>query len=381
LEQQQMNDKSIIVNALRTAYGDVVTRQQISEWIAGNPQHSFPNWLCNDQQYRAGRGMYRLPVVENGTVASKRMDGPRTTGADGNINYTAEAVDGYVPFGNHDDIVRIIKSRMFHPVFISGLSGCGKTTTVQQVCHELNREYVRVNITIETDEDDLLGGFRLIDGDTVFSYGPVVEAMRRGAVLLLDEVDLASSKIMCLQPVLEGKGVMLKKIGEYVIPAPGFTIIATANTKGQGSETGKFVGTNVLNEAFIDRFAETMDQEYPVEKVETRIIRNAMRRCGADDDAFVANLVTWANAIRRTYAEGACDEVISTRRLVYVAEAFGIYGDRIKAIESVVRRFTAETRESMLSLYQKVDSTINGTGDKPAELVESVEIADGTVPF
>jgi len=174
---------------------------------------------------------------------------------------------------------------------------------------------------------------------------------------------------------------MLKKIGEYVTPAPGFTIIATANTKGQGSETGKFVGTNVLNEAFIDRFAETMDQEYPVEKVETRIIRNAMRRCGAEDDAFVANLVTWANAIRRTYAEGACDEVISTRRLVYVAEAFGIYGDRIKAIESVVRRFTAETRESMLSLYQKVDSTINGTGDKPAELVESVEIADGTVPF
>lgn len=374
------NDKNAIVNALRTTYGDVVTRQQVTEWVALNPQHSFPNWLCNDQRLRAGRGMYRLPTVEEiaGTVKSRTV---RNATVDENLNYVPEPVAGYVPFGNHKDIEAIVASRRFQPVFISGLSGCGKTTTVQQVCHDLNRECVRVNITCETDEDDLLGGFRLIDGETVFAYGPVVEAMRRGAVLLLDEIDLASSKIMCLQPVLEGKGVFLKKIGEQIVPVPGFTVIATANTKGQGNDTGKFVGTNVLNEAFLDRFAITMDQEYPTEKVETRIIKNVMQQCGVEDDQYVANLVTWANAIRRTFAEGACDEIISTRRLVYVAEAFGTFKDRIKAIEMVVRRFNAETRESMLSLYSKVDSTIGGGTDRSGKVIESIEIEDGKIPF
>jgi MoxR-like ATPase len=372
------NDKNTIVNALRTAYGDVVTRQQVTEWVATNPQHSFPNWLCNDQRFRAGRGMYRLPSIEEiaGTPKSRTV---KNATVDENFNYIPEPVDGYVSFGNHNDLESIIKSRTFCPVFISGLSGCGKTTTVQQVCHDLNRECVRVNITCETDEDDLMGGFRLIDGETVFAYGPVVEAMRRGAVLLLDEIDLASSKVMCLQPVLEGKGTFLKKIGEQIVPAPGFTI-ATANTKGQGNESGKFVGTNVLNEAFLDRFAITMDQEYPAEKVETRILRNVMARAGAEDEQFVTNLVTWANAIRRTYSEGACDEIISTRRLVYIAEAFNIFRDRSKAIEMVVRRFNAETRESMLSLYSKVDSTIGGD-KKCGKLVEQVEIEDGKVPF
>lgn len=373
------NDKNTIVNALRTAYGDVVTRQQVTEWIATNPQHSFPNWLCNDQRFRAGRGMYRLPSIEEiaGTPKARTV---KNATVDESFNYIPEPVDGYVSFGNHNDLESIIKSRTFCPVFISGLSGCGKTTTTMQVCHDLNRECVRVNITCETDEDDLMGGFRLIDGETVFAYGPVVEAMRRGAVLLLDEIDLASSKVMCLQPVLEGKGAFLKKIGEQIVPAPGFTIVATANTKGQGNESGKFVGTNVLNEAFLDRFAITMDQEYPAEKVETRILRNVMARAGAEDEGFVANLVTWANAIRRTYSEGACDEIISTRRLVYIAEAFNIFRDRSKAIEMVVRRFNAETRESMLSLYSKVDSTIGGD-KKCGKLVEQVEIEDGKVPF
>lgn len=373
------NDKNTIVNALRTAYGDVVTRQQVTEWVATNPQHSFPNWLCNDQRFRAGRGMYRLPSIEEiaGTPKSRTV---KNATVDENFNYIPEPVDGYVPFGNHNDLESIIKSRTFCPVFISGLSGCGKTTTVQQVCYDLNRECVRVNITCETDEDDLMGGFRLIDGETVFAYGPVVEAMRRGAVLLLDEIDLASSKVMCLQPVLEGKGAFLKKIGEQIVPAPGFTIVATANTKGQGNESGKFVGTNVLNEAFLDRFAITMDQEYPAEKVETRILRNVMGRAGAEDEQFVTNLVTWANAIRRTYSEGACDEIISTRRLVYIAEAFNIFRDRTKSIEMVVRRFNAETRESMLSLYSKVDSTIGGD-KKCGKLVEQVEVEDGKIPF
>lgn len=374
------NDKNTIVNALRTAYGDVVTRQQVTEWVANNQQHSFPNWLCNDQRFRAGRGMYRLPSIEEiaGTPKSRTV---KNATVDENFNYIPEPVDGYVSFGNHNDLESIIKSRTFCPVFISGLSGCGKTTTTMQVCHDLNRECVRVNITCETDEDDLMGGFRLIDGETVFAYGPVVEAMRRGAVLLLDEIDLASSKVMCLQPVLEGKGAFLKKIGEQIVPAPGFTIVATANTKGQGNESGKFVGTNVLNEAFLDRFAITMDQEYPAEKVETRILRNVMARAGAEDEQFVTNLVTWANAIRRTYSEGACDEIISTRRLVYIAEAFNIFRDRSKAIEMVVRRFNAETRESMLSLYSKVDSTIGGGDKKCGKLVEQVEIEDGKIPF
>jgi len=372
-----MNDRNAIIVALRNAHGDTVTRQQIVEFVNSNPQHQFPHWLCNDNQYRAGRATYRLPANGEASVAVKST---RSVSVEDAMCYIPEVMQGYVEFGNHDDVERIIKSRSFYPVFISGLSGCGKTTTVQQVCASLKRECIRVNITVETDEDDLLGGFRLIDGETVFAYGPVVEAMRRGAVLLLDEVDLASNKIMCLQPVLEGRGVFLKKIGEQVNPAEGFTIVATANTKGQGNDNGKFVGTNVLNEAFLDRFACTMDQEYPAEKVETKIIKSVMARYNAEDDQFVANLVTWANAIRRTFDEGACDEVISTRRLVYIAEAYGIFRDRRKAVEMTVRRFNAETRESMLSLYEKVDSTING-GEKPSIIVDSIEIADGTVPF
>ena len=371
-----MNDRQNIINSLRAAYNsDTVTRQQIVAFVEANPGTSFPHWLTNDQQYRAGRGEYRLPA----TVESKARTVNTATVADA-VSYVPEPIDGYVAFGNHADIRAIVGSRKFTKTFISGLSGCGKTTTVLQVCSELGRECIRVNITCETDEDDLLGGFRLIDGETVFSYGPVVEAMRRGAVLLLDEVDLASSKIMCLQPVLEGKGVFLKKIGEQVNPAPGFCVFATANTKGQGSESGKFVGTNVLNEAFLDRFGFTMDQEYPAEKVETRIVNEQMQRYGAEDEAFVTNLVTWANAIRKTYAEGACDEVISTRRLLHIAESYGIFKDRRKAIEMAIRRFNAEARESMMSLYEKVDSTLNG-GVDAAPVVASVEIADGTIPL
>jgi MoxR-like ATPase len=375
-----MNDRINIINALRAAYNtDTVTRQQIVAFVEANPGTTFPHWLCNDQQYRAGRGEYRLPSVDEAGSSKARTIGTATV-SDA-MNYIPEPVEGYVPFGNHADIRSIIAKRLFSKTFISGLSGCGKTTTILQACHELKRECVRVNITCETDEDDLLGGFRLVNGETVFSYGPVVEAMRRGAVLLLDEIDLASTKIMCLQPILEGKGVFLKKIGEQVNHAPGFMVFATANTKGQGSESGKFVGTNVLNEAFLDRFGFTMDQEYPSEKVETRIINNVMSQCGASDDQFVQNLVTWANAIRKTYAEGACDEIISTRRLVHIAEAFGIFGDRRKAIEMSIARFNAESRESMMSLYEKVDSTLNGGDGQAAAKVDSVEIADNTCPL
>jgi MoxR-like ATPase len=373
-----MSDRNKIVSALRAAYNsEIITRTQLNEFVRDNPQFAFPHWLCNDRQYRVGRGEYRLPTE---AVADARKTA-RAVSVDDDTTYVPDLMEGYVKFGNHADLDKIVKSRRFVPTFLSGLSGCGKTTSAIQVCAEQGRECIRVNITIETDEDDLIGGFRLIDGETVFSYGPVIEAMRRGAVLVLDEIDLGSNKIMCLQPVLEGKSFFIKKIGEWVHPAPGFTVIATANTKGQGDGNGKFVGTNVLNEAFLDRFAVTMDQDYPTEAIETRILNGVLERQGAADERFVTNLVTWANAIRKTFDEGAIDEVISTRRLVYIAETFAIFGDRQKAIEMVVRRFNPETRLSMLSLYAKVDETISGGGKVDAPVVDTVEVPDGTSPF
>ena len=259
----------------------------------------------------------------------------------------------YIPWGNHRDVQKVIQSKMFYPMFITGLSGNGKTFMVEQVCAKLKRECVRVNVTIETDEDDLLGGFRLQDGETVFHKGPVVEAMERGAVLLLDEVDLASSKILCLQPVLEGKGVYLKKINQWVTPADGFNVVATANTKGKGSESGQFIGTNILNEAFLERFAITLEQSYTTPNTEKKIVIGAMGE--SVDEDFALKLVNWADIIRKTYEDGGIDEIISTRRLVHIAKAFAIFDDRMKAIEMCVSRFDQEIKETFLDLYTKVD--------------------------
>jgi MoxR-like ATPase len=189
----------------------------------------------------------------------------------------------------------------------------------------------------------------------VWHNGPVIEALRRGAILLLDEIDLASNKILCLQSVLEGKGVYLKKTGEYVVPTAGFNVFATANTKGKGSDDGRFIGTNVLNEAFLERFPITFEQEYPSEKTEVKIISKALD--GKDDD-FAEKLVKWAQVIRKTFYDGGVDEVISTRRLVHIAKAFNIFGKRDKAIEVCVNRFDAETKQSFLELYSKVDETV-----------------------
>jgi len=264
--------------------------------------------------------------------------------------------DNYVPFGNFSDVKKIIQSGIFYPTFITGMSGNGKTFSVEQACAALNRELIRVNITIETDEDDLIGGFRLVDGNTVWHNGPVVEALERGAVLLLDEVDLASNKILCLQSILEGKGVYLKKTGKYITPAPGFTVVATANTKGKGSDDGRFIGTNVLNEAFLERFALTFEQEYPTPSVEAKILS---KMC--DDDEFVTRLVDWADIIRKTFNDGGIDEIISTRRLVHIINAYKIFGKRMKAIQSCVNRFDDETKESFLSLYEKIDDHVETT--------------------
>ena len=262
--------------------------------------------------------------------------------------------DSYVPFGNFKDVKKIIQSGIFYPTFITGLSGNGKTFSVEQACAQAKRELIRINISIETDEDDLIGGFRLVDGSTVWHNGPVVDALKRGAVLLLDEIDLASNKILCLQSILEGKGVFLKKTGEYVKPSPGFTIIATANTKGKGSDDGRFIGTNILNEAFLERFALTFEQEYPTPTVENKILTNYCTELDCCNEKFITALVTWAEIIRKTFADGGVDEVISTRRLVHIIRAYSIFGDELKSISVCLNRFDEDTKQSFLDLYDKI---------------------------
>ncbi|AMO42930.1 porphyrin biosynthesis [Cyanophage S-RIM50] len=296
--------------------------------------------------YKSGRGKWNLTAQE----IERAYEAPSAQPA-AEVNYIPEKDDSYVQFGNFQSIKKVIQSRQFYPIFVTGLSGNGKTFSVEQACAAAKRELIRVNITIETDEDDLIGGFRLVDGDTVWHNGPVIEALERGAVLLLDEIDLASNKILCLQSVLEGKGVFLKKIGRYVRPTEGFTVIATANTKGKGSDDGRFVGTNILNEAFLERFPVTFEQEYPTATVETKILQNV----GADDQ-FAENLVKWAGVIRKTFFDGGVDEVITTRRLVHIVQAYQIFGDRLDAITKCVNRFDDDTKQSFLDLYTKVDA-------------------------
>lgn len=265
----------------------------------------------------------------------------------------------YVPWGNYDDIEKFISTKDFNTLYITGLSGNGKTTMVEQACAKMGRELVRTNITAETDEDDLLGGFRLHNGSTVFVYGPVIEAMKRGSVLLLDEVDLASDRIMCLQPVLEGKGIFLKKISEFVRPAPGFMVIATANTKGDGNGDDRFVGTRIQNEAFLDRFGFTYEQEYAPRTVETRILIRQMNERACRDDDFANYLTRWAETIRKGFAEGALDKIISTRRLVDIVRGFSIFNDKEKSVKLALARFDKDTQEAFWNLYTKIDPTIN----------------------
>ena len=295
---------------------------------------------------KIGRGKWNLTLAERLEKTYNATSTESTT-----VKYVPERDQNYVPFGNAPSLKKIVSSRQFYPVFITGLSGNGKTLGVEQTCAQLNRELIRVNITIETDEDDLIGGFRLVNGDTVWHNGPVIEALDRGAVLLLDEIDLASNKILCLQSILEGKGVFLKKIGKYVKPTAGFTVIATANTKGKGSDDGRFVGTNVLNEAFLERFPVTFEQDYPSAAIETKILSNV-----GCELTFAENLVKWAGVIRKTFFDGGVDEVITTRRLVHIAQAYTIFGDRLQAITNCVNRFDDDTKQSFLDLYTKVDA-------------------------
>ena len=314
---------------------------------------SYPTICKRLDQYKVGYGKWSLTAQEIEATFKAPAAEPAVE-----LNLIPQKDDSFVQFGDFSDIKKIIKSRIFYPAFITGLSGNGKTFGVEQACAQLGRELIRVNITVETDEDDLIGGFRLVDGNTVWHNGPVIEALQRGAVLLLDEIDLASSKILCLQSVLEGKGIFLKKIGKYIQPAEGFTVVATANTKGKGSDDGRFIGTNVLNEAFLERFALTFEQEYPTPAIEAKILS---KMC--DDDEFVTRLVDWADIIRKTFNDGGIDEIISTRRLVHIVNAYKIFGKRMKAIQSCVNRFDDETKESFLSLYEKIDDKVEESDD------------------
>ena len=296
------------------------------------------------KSYKSGKGKWNLTVKE----IEQAYEAPSATSA---VNYIPEKDDSYVQFGNFQSVRKVVQSRKFYPIFITGLSGNGKTMSVEQACAAAKRELIRVNITIETDEDDLIGGFRLVNGDTVWHNGPVIEALERGAVLLLDEIDLASNKILCLQSVLEGKGVFLKKIGKYIQPKEGFNVIATANTKGKGSDDGRFVGTNILNEAFLERFPITFEQDYPSAAIEHKILMNS-----GCDEIFADNLIKWAGVIRKTFFDGGVDEVVTTRRLVHIVRAFEIFGDRMTAITTCTNRFDEDTKQSFLDLYTKVDA-------------------------
>lgn len=329
-----------------------------------------PSWIVKSDEHKVGDGLYSLfantvtaTVAEPQTVAEVvEMPKKKLQVLDSTVtNLIPQAYANYVPFGQFADVKNIVKSKMFYPTFITGLSGNGKTMMVEQICAQLNREFFRVNITIETDEDDLLGGYRLVDGETVFFDGPVIQAMKQGGVLLLDEIDLASNKIMCLQPILEGKGILLKKINQYVQPAPGFQIIATANTKGKGSEDGRFIGTNILNEAFLERFPICIEQEYPSITVEKKIINKELDSLGKSDDDFADKLTKWADIIRKTFLDGGIDEIIATRRLVHIVKAYAVFGDRMKAIQMCINRFDDETKSAFIDLYSKVDEQIVDT--------------------
>jgi len=355
---------------------------------AGIPK---PSWLFRNPQFKAGYGTYSIesvvpenytqPVPVQAVQTVETVPVPTSTVGvnvlDENISVIPSIMDNYVPFGHFKDLKSILKSGIFFPVFITGLSGNGKTLMVEQICAKLKKELFRVNITIETDEDDLIGSNTLINGNIVFKEGPVLKAMRKGAVLLLDEVDLASNKIMCLQSILEGGGYLIKKTGEFVKPADGFTVVATANTKGKGSEDGRFIGTNILNEAFLERFAICLEQEYPPVTTEKKIVKGDFAILGVNDDEFADKLVDWADVIRKSFYEGAVDEVISTRRLVHIAKAYSMFNDKLKSIEVCLARFDEDTKASFLDLYTKVDEGVNPLGDElESDTVQEENVKD-----
>jgi len=351
----------------------------------------YPSWLCADPSRKVRHGVYSCPELSGGSMnvnvptVGSVIEVCVSENQENNVNneqsvectemnlvrqvdtianeLTSECLipqrsSLYVKHGNHADVEKIISTRQFLPIWVTGLSGNGKTFMIQQVCAKLKREFIRVNITNLTDEDDLIGGFRLINGETVWQDGPVTLAMKRGAILLLDECDLGTEKIMCLQPVLEGNGIFIKKINTFVPPTDGFNVVATANTKGQGGDNSdRFVGTNIMNEAFMERFAITLEQDYPTKATEKKILMALMSELNCTDEQFADNLVAWADGIRRTFSVGGVNDIITTRRLAQIIRLYSIFDDRKKAISHATARFNSESREAFINLYDKVDST------------------------
>ena len=397
-----MKTKSELKIILSENFGDgaILTRKEINDFLdSKNLSKNISSWL-NKNLDKVGRGKYQLPLgtqSKSKTIETKIPKVEITPQVAVTNNQPQETVnlmantetqnlipshfEGFVPWGHCPTIKKIIKSKMFYPVFITGLSGNGKTLMVEELHSQLKKELIRVNITIETDEDDLLGGFRLINGETKFVPGPVIQAMERGCTLLLDECDLGSNKLLALQPVLEGKGVFLKKINKWITPKAGFNVIATANTKGKGSDDGRFVGTNVLNEAFLERFAITIEQPYPSAKIEKKIIIGSMEKYGNMDDKFADNLTIWAEVIRKTFYDGGIDEIISTRRLDHIVKAYSIFKDKMKSIELCVSRFDDDTKESFIDLYTKIDAgeDVQNASDSDEDLED--EVVENTVNY
>ena len=392
-----LNDKQqkFVDTAIEKFGTNTITAAQIKEIQGmGFPKPNFLIYTKDDNgawKYRVGRGLYQLPVgeQETATTAVKAevigevpnqaeaayIPAPKaslTVDHNGFTENLIPAIDPlFVPFGNFQSIKKIVSSKMFYPIYVTGLSGNGKTFGIEQACAQAKREVIRINFTVETDEDDLIGGFRLIEGDTKFFKGPIINAMEKGAVALLDELDLANpAKVMCLQSILEGKGYFIKKTGEFVKPKAGFTIVATANTKGKGSDDGRFIGTNVMNEAFLERFPITVEQEYPSVSIEKKILGKVFDDLKIKDVEFSNKLVDWADIIRKTFYDGGVDEIISTRRLVHIAKAFSIFNDKMTAIDMCINRFDEDTKLSFKDLYTKIDSEVS----TDSETVDSEEI-------
>ena len=375
--------KKLFVDTAADMFGEgaEVSKKEIKE-AAEKASVPFPTWFTK-KVFKTGYGIYKLPSegaptvvtntpVENSEVAVMNLVATNME----KQNLIPSLFEGFVPWGNYANLKKIVKSGMFYPVFVTGLSGNGKTLMIEQLHAEAKKELIRVNITIETDEDDLLGGFRLVNGETKFVPGPVVEAMERGCGLLLDECDLGSNKLLALQPVLEGNGVYLKKVNKWVKPKEGFNIFATANTKGKGSEDGRFIGTNILNEAFLERFAITLEQPYPTAAIEKKIVIGSMKKYGTVDEEFATNLVTWAEVIRKTFYDGGVDEVISTRRLDHIVKAFAIFNDKMEAIELCVNRFDQDCKESFVDLYTKIDAGVLTSESEEETETETKESKD-----
>ena len=378
--KSSVNDQQLI-ESIKELYGSEITSGDLKGFCAsrGLNYQTVSNKLSH---HKIGRGKWNLEITQDKVEEIERSFQSVAVLPEHHQNLIPDKDDTFVKFGNFADIKRIIQSRLFYPTFITGLSGNGKTFSVEQACAQLKREMIRVNVTIETDEDDLIGGFRLVNGETAWHNGPVIEALERGAILLLDEIDLASNKILCLQSVLEGKGVFLKKIGRFVKPASGFNVIATANTKGKGSDDGRFIGTNVLNEAFLERFPVTFEQPYPASSVEIRILQGIAATLGLTEiDDFCKKLCDWGDIIRKTFYDGGIEEIISTRRLVHIIRAYAIFGDKAKAIQVCTNRFDDETKTAFLELYDKVDADFVMPSTESVEVLELTIEGGKEVPF